>query len=289
MALHLVTLVGGHVDVLPFFLEHYRQLGVTAFSINVHLTYPGDPVREEVLAVTDRFGIGIESMLVGDWLTYELDAWIESMRRYPNDWWLLADQDEFHLYQEELCELLAFCDRRGYDHVQGTFVDRVSTDGRYTAVDYTQPLWPQYPLGGIVSARLFGGFDLKVVAAKGRVAINRGHHLARKANPCPIEQVFTQVHHFKWTGGVVERQQRRADHFRRAGVGHWTESAKFVMYSNTQGHRINIQDRQFLLEPCTPLYPHFEFLTAMLIARRRRRIEQIKAAEVLSRNDHIPN
>jgi hypothetical protein len=224
-----------------------------------------------VRAVTDRFGCGIESIVVGDWLTYELDAWVRSMRRYPDDWWVLADQDELHLYPDSLPELLAFCDRRGYDHVQGTFVDRVSADGNFVAVDHTRPLWPQYPLGGIVSAKLFGAFSPKVVAAKGRVAITRGHHKARKANPCPIEQVFTQVHHFKWTHGVVERQERRADHFRRAGAGHWTQGAAIATYSHTHGHRIDIEDRAFLFEPCTPYYPHFEFLTAMIVARRRRR------------------
>jgi hypothetical protein len=271
MAIHLVTLIGGHVDVLPFMLEHYRQLGVDAFSVNVHTKDGDDPVRGEVEAIADRFGCGVENVVTGDWLDHELSAWVASMRRYPNDWWVIADQDEFHLFPDTLSSLLAFCERRGYDHVQGTFVDRVSADGRFTEIDLSQQLWSQYPLGGLVSARLFGALSLKVTAAKGSVVINTGHHLALHAHPCPIQDAFSQVHHFKWTRGVVERQEWRAQHFRQANVSHWTESARVVNYAATHQHRIDVHDREFLLAPCTPAYPHFDFLTSLVQSRLRRR------------------
>lgn len=267
VSIHLVTLVGGHVDVMPFMLEHYRSKGVDAFSVNVHLRHPDDPVGLEVRAITDAFGCAMETV-VGNWLDYELSVWLASMRQYSDDWWILADQDEFHYFPDELPALLAYCDARGYDHIYGTFVDRVSSDGRFAVVDRSRPLWPQFPLGGIVSARLFGRFSPKVVAAKGRVIIGTGHHKTLNGCPCPARDAFVQVHHFKWTDGVVERQQHRAEHFRKAGVNHWTESARIVDYAEMHSMRIDTSDHQFMFARCEPGYPHWDILTSLLRARR---------------------
>jgi hypothetical protein len=63
---HLVTVVGGHVDVLPHMLEHYRSQGVESFFVNLHLAGEDDPVRGVVEQITQRFGCGIASVTVGD-------------------------------------------------------------------------------------------------------------------------------------------------------------------------------------------------------------------------------
>jgi hypothetical protein len=269
MRIHLVTLIGSHVDVLPCMLDHYRRNGVNAFSINVHMTNGSDSVLDQVRAVTDSLGYKIESVYIGDWQMFETTAWLASMRNHPDDWWVLADQDELQHYSDALPPLLSYCDRKGYDQIRGAIVDRVDASGRLVAVDSSQSIWTQFPLGGLLSPVLCGGLQMKVVAAKGRVTITAGHHRSRSGTACPMEDQFVEVHHFKWTAGLVERQAHRAEAFRRNGVPHWMECARTVDYLNAHGGTIDTLDERFMFATCAPSYPHWKLVTARLLTRRR--------------------
>jgi hypothetical protein len=269
MKVNLLTLVGSHIDILPFMLSHYRDCGVSSFVVNVHLTHRNDPVLDQVQAITDAFGCGIGTVGIGDWLRFELGLWLDSMRSRPDDWWILADQDELHHFPEEPTTLFTYCDRKGYDYIRGTFVDRLSSDGSLSPVEPCRPLALQYPLGGIVSANLLGAWSTKVVAAKGRVIINTGHHHASNGVACPIDDLFIPVYHYKWTAGLIERQSRRADHFRENHVPHWFESANVVEYFTSHNNRVDVHDRKFLLGACDPVYPHWSVVRDYFIAKRR--------------------
>jgi hypothetical protein len=265
---HLLTLVGGHVDVLPFMLQHYRTQQIDSFVVNANVPRDDDPLLADVKDATDRCGCGLNAVFVGDWQTFELSAWREAMVTRPNDWWVLADQDELHYHPDGLRSLLAYCDRNGYDSIMGGFVDRLSADGRFPAIDQSRPIWQQYPLGGVISSEIMAAYTMKVVAAKGHVEVSTGHHRADSGRPCPIENIFVQVHHFKWTDGVIERQRQRADTFRRKGMPYWTESDLFVQYCERNADRIDVDDPRFLLARCEPTYPHWSHLTARALAGR---------------------
>jgi hypothetical protein len=189
------------------------------------------------------------------------------MATRPNDWWVLADQDELHYYPDDLHSLLAYCDRNGYDAIMGAFVDRLSADGRFPAIDRSTSIWEQYPLGGIISSEILAAYTMKVVAAKGHVAISGGHHRTLNGQPCPIASLFVQVHHFKWTHGVIERQRQRTDEYRRKGLYYWTEPDLFVQYCEQHADRIDVTDPRFLLARCDPAYPHWPDVTARVLAR----------------------
>jgi len=263
MRVHLITVVGGYVDVLPFMLEHYRSLGIEDFLVNVHLRDRGDAVIDEVQRVTTRFGCAAPTTFVGDWQSQQERVWRQAMRRHADDWCVLADQDELHRYPDELSSLLAYCDRHGYDVLTGAFVDRVSADGRFPAVQPGQPIAAQFPCGGFVSYPLLGADPRKVVAAKGRVVVVRGQHLALSGRACPIDEAFVQVHHYKWTGGLVARLRERAALLRRNGVAHWTESDRFVRYCESHGERLDLTDPRLMIAPCAPDYPYWDRLTGM--------------------------
>ncbi len=268
MRIHLVTIVGAHVEVLPFMLDHYRAQGIDSFRINVHQKDADDPIVDAVRAVTTPRGCEIASVFVGDWQSQQEGVWRASMRVRPNDWCVLADQDELHVYPDRLASILAYCDRKGYDYITGAFIDRVSADGGFPAVDRSRPLGPQFPLGGVVSYPMLGADPRKVVAAKGFVTVVRGQHLALTGVGCPIEESFTQVHHFKWTAGLVDRLRDRAALLRRNEVQHWTESDRFVQYFTTHGGRIDCADPRFLLGSCEPSYPHWDRIRSLALAHR---------------------
>jgi hypothetical protein len=268
MSIRFVTLIGSNADVLPCLLAHYRERGVESFALNVHLADTADPVLDQVRIAAAEQGCEVGSVGVGHWQDFELPSWIASMRQYPNDWWVLADQDEFHHYPDRLQSLLSYCDRKGYDHIYGLLVDRIASDGYFPAIDYSRPLWPQFPLGCIFSAAVLRAYPMKVIAAKGYVEIGAGHHRVAKGVGCPIQDIFVQVHHFKWTAGVIERQRLRAATLRRNGVFFWEESARFMRYCETHDDHIDVSDTRLLAGRCDPGYAHWNALVEMMTARR---------------------
>jgi hypothetical protein len=259
---HLITLVGVNIDVLPFMLDHYREQGTTSAVLNVHQRWPGDPVLAAVRSIADPRGIEVASTFVGEWQSCQESVWRAAMQHHANDWCVLADQDELQVYPDDLRSVLGYCDRKGYDSVTGAFVDRVSADGGFPAVDPAVALWSQFPLGGFISHPMLGADPRKVVAAKGSVIVTKGQHLPLTGTPCPIDDAFVQVHHFKWTAGLVQRLEARAAQLRQGNVTHWTESDRFIRYIQTHRGRIDVADRRFLIAPCGRTYPHWERLTS---------------------------
>lgn len=277
MRIHLLTVVGAHAEVLPFFVEHYRRLGIESFLLNVHLSSEDDPVRERVRGVAGDFGCPIASEVVGDWFQVMEEGFRHARQLHPDDWFVVADEDELQTYRDDLPSLLAWCERHGYDHVTGAFVDRVSADGSLPEIDRARPIEEQFPLGAFLTYPLVGGDPRKVVAAKGRVPLAVGQHIALAGEPCPIEDQFVQVHHFKWTAGLVERLRHRARYLREADRSHWVESERFVDYLEARGGRIDLSDERFLAAPCHPEYPHWGRIVEMAIERRtRRRVNEVR-------------
>lgn len=276
MPIHLVSLVGGHIDLLPFMLEHYREQGVESFYPNVHMNHPADPILTDVRKVTDRFGCEVGDLVIGEWELLQEEAIVSTMRKHPDDWWVLADQDELQMYPDSLASMLAYCDRKGYDCVTGSFVDRISGDGGFPALDQTRPIGEQFPLGGIVSYSILGAEPRKVIAAKGRVKVTKGQHFATNCNVCPAEEFFIEIHHYKWTAGVVERLRNRAVNNRALNLPYWIESERFVKYVDANDGRINLFDPRLLIAPCAPRYPHWP-----MVVLRASRFNKLSYANAL--------
>ncbi len=149
---HLISVVGGHVDVLPAMLAHYRALGIESIFLNLHLSSEDDPVRDEVETIARKDGCGLASITVGEWQDVLQDLYLRQREQHPQDWFVLADQDELQVWPGSVTEILSDCDRGGWDYVRGCFVDRIARDGGFPAVNPGQPLWDQFPLGSCISA-----------------------------------------------------------------------------------------------------------------------------------------
>ena len=260
MAVHLITVAGGYVDVLPHMLRHYRSLGIDSIFVNLHLTNEDDPARDQVRRITREDGCGIASVTVGDWQTVEHELYLRQRERYPSDWFVLADQDELQRWPGKISELLG--DR--WDFVRGCYVDRIARDGGFPEVR-DESIWDQFPLGCVMTGAVLSGDPRKVVAAKGAVPLARGQHHALSGEPCPGEELYIPVHHFKWTAGLAERLERRASAFRRTGLPIWGESARFVDYYRAQGGQIDLTDPRLMVARCDPEYPHWEGLKQFML------------------------
>ena len=271
MNVHLVTVAGGCVDALPHMLAHYRGLGIESFFINVQIPAANDPLLDRVEEISRRFGCRIAGVFVGEWLNgTNREIYKRTRETWPDDWFVNADQDELQLYPGDLLDILRDCDRRGYEYVEGCFLDRLARDGSFPAVSAQPSLWQQFPLAGFVSAPILQANPNKIVAAKGRVPLGGGQHYALSGRGCPPEQLYIPVHHFKWIAGILDRLEARASFRRERGDPYWEESQRFVDYCRAHNGRLDVTDGSFYLSEASPAYAGWEHVKrlSMELARQ---------------------
>lgn len=268
MKIHLIAVVGGpQIQLLPQMLRHYRDLGVDSFIVHVSLGSSDDPAMRQAENAAEAFGIELASVTYGDHTYAQTAAW-KTRHQHPHDWFVIVDVDEFQLFPQPLPIILEHCNRRGFDHIKGCFIDRVAHDGRLPPFLPDQPLWPQYPIGLFLTHPVLRADPRKVVAARGHVEMqNNGHHSALSERGCPITDYFIPVHHFKWIGGMIERLEKRIEIIKRLGISdQWLESQRFLDYYRQNG-RILIEDPSLLAGRCLPDYPHWDHIRALFLDR----------------------
>jgi hypothetical protein len=137
----------------------------------------------------------------------------------PNDWWVIADIDEFHLYPENSLNLLiSDCEKNGWDIVRGGFIDRIGRGGEFSQLTNDKVIWEQFPNAGFFRYPMSNACPNKICVVKGYIEITAGQHYAKIndsttwrwqgwSHPliAPINSHSVQVHHFKWDSTSIER------------------------------------------------------------------------------------
>jgi hypothetical protein len=272
MNIHLVTVAGVRSPTLAQMLQHYRDQGIVSIHVNVHASEIDEQGIAETRQVANDNGATSVCTTVAPW-SQNINPLLYRMARAerPNDWFVLADTDEFHAYPDSLDDMVNFCDQKGYDYIEGCFVDRLATDGKLRAIIPDSSLWAQFPLGAFLSGPLLGAVANKVVAAKGSVRIGPGQHHAFSGNACPPSDIYVPVHHFKWTEGLLDRLRTRIAAYKALQEGVWIESDTFIRYYEREG-RIRTDDERFLVGSCCPEYEYWyrvkQWKTASFYFRR---------------------
>ena len=217
--LNLVTVVGRNTHLLPHMLKHYEGK-VDKNYVAVYRQDENDGVLEEVL------DLGIKPYIV---VTDEKYNWERVTALYnfvkqtkPNDWWIVSDDDELQVYPYEISDIIKECEKHGYDFVTGGFLDRIGPDGSFPEVNIETDIHSAFPYAGFFRHPMSKACPNKVTLMKGFQDITSGQHYASfkdgtnswgKSHPkrMPIEEVLTQVHHFKWDSTCVERIKEVAD------------------------------------------------------------------------------
>lgn len=263
--IHLHTLVGERVTTLRWMLEHYRNLGIQSFLVHVHLTDPHDVLLDEVRAVTSDFGVPITSVVIGNWQEFIVRTYAQSRSRYPNDWHILADQDEFHTFPLDLSDLIQRCEKSRYDYVSGCWVDRIAASGDLPEIDSARSIWEQFPIGAFYSYPIGAADPRKVVLARSSVNLVKGQHFALNGKGCPITEAFVQVHHFKWVAGIVPTLEARASFLKAGGYSQHVESSRFLKHIKDHGGRLNLEDPRILIAECSRDYAYWPLVLQWLI------------------------
>lgn len=277
MTIRFASVVGADTGLLEAAITHYRGLGVESFHITRHLESLDDPEFQQDLDVLARHGVAFAAVHQGPW-DEDLNAYMiqAQMRRHPDDWWVVADLDEFHVYDRPLTDVIAACKAGGYDYVMGALLDRVAADGSLPALRPAESIWAQYPLAGLVTLRVPRAGTSKVTLARGDVLLQLGQHGARTGQALPAEQAFAQVHHFKWNDSVLPRLIRREQAY-SSGAWHMTypdtvdESRRLLKYLEANEGRIDVTAEDLAMRRCGSDYADYApwaDLVPMLKARR---------------------
>jgi hypothetical protein len=213
-------------DLLPFYLRYYTRLGATQFVIAL---WNGErnPVYEVIKTYTDwpiEIRTSIEC-LVKDYNGPDESAGLNRIREEfasRFSWYCLADLDEFCYFGTTMPALVAEAEKEGFTAIHGVFYDRFAKDG-YPPIPQNDTLDNAFPMMADVS-RVIGANHNKIPLSRIDVAVESGHHFT-SGNGWWNK---IEVHHFKWTAGLVGRLRERDMYFTAQGLAWSGESRKLL-------------------------------------------------------------
>jgi len=125
-------------------LSHYREMGIESLLVGVHL----DLTIHRSCTRSTRFANAratIAAVYVGPWLQGQSLPLSTDSAPPSNDWYVLADGDEFQLLPASAPTFLNAVEERGCDYVEGCLLDRLAADGGFPAIAPTDPSGVSFP------------------------------------------------------------------------------------------------------------------------------------------------
>ena len=260
--IRLVSVIGHGLNLIPHFIQHYQQY-VDEINFVVYETdeYPllGNEVKEIIEGYDNVNIVRIHKDRIFDWERVTM-LYNYITNKNPNEWWVVADIDEFHLYPDDnLKKLVSNCEENGWDLVRGGFIDRLGSDGEFVEIKEKVSLFEQFPIMGFFRYPMSNACPNKICVMKGYVEITSGQHYAKIDGQttwkwqgwnhpliAPVDLMSVQVHHFKWDKTCIDRIKSVADNNQE-----YSYSKEYMtMYNNLRKtkFKINLEIKDFMFE-----------------------------------------
>jgi hypothetical protein len=250
-------------------LKHYAHL-VDEMCV-VAYEWVGVDTFEEVSNIVSQFpNAKITNRAFGDKYNWEFvtQLYNEEKSKYPNDWWVVSDDDELHLYSKPLSEIISDCDTNGWEVVRGGFIDRIGKDGEFSEINQTDNIFEQFPYAGFFRYPMSKACPNKICIVKGNIEITPGQHYAKIDGQttwrwqgwnhpliAPVNKYNVQVHHFKWDSTCGERIREVANTNKEYA---YSEEYR-RMYRQLAKCRFKIDIPNYDMEYCpTPNYENYK-------------------------------
>lgn len=225
--IRLVTVIGHGINLLPHFIKHYQkyvnEIQIVCYNSELHPNI-SDEVKNLILGYEN---VSVVKEVFHDNFDWEMvtNLYNEVKLRYKNDWWVVADIDEFHLYpKDNLQRLILDCEFNGWDIVRGGFIDRIGDGGTFPKINENESIWKQFPVMGFFRYPMSYACPNKVCVMRGYVTVTNGQHYAAINEHttwrwqgwnhpliAPLNTHSVQVHHFKWDKTSIDRIKKVAD------------------------------------------------------------------------------
>ena len=282
--MNLVTVCGHNTTMLRHMLQHYKDF-VDEIYVVVYLSSDKDRVLSEVTEITKELNIDIHKQTIEEPFNWErvTELYNETKLLKPDDWWIVSDDDEFHVYPKPINELIEDCEENGYKFITGAFLDRIGKDGRFPKIlpFDDSDIWEEFPLAGSFRYPISNACPNKTVVMKGDIQVTNGQHYAmidgedtygdRWMNDLryPVGDCFIQVHHFKWDVTVIGRL-REVSRIKKDYTFHKEYRDMFDYIIDNYG-RIDIEDERFMIERSGKDYfdyPHWDKIRTQALEYR---------------------
>ena len=280
--LNLVTVCGHNTKMLRHMLNHYKDF-VDEIFIVVYLSSDKDRVLSEVKEITRDLNIDIHRTTIEEPFNWErvTELYNETKLLKPNDWWIVSDDDELHVYPKPIHELIEDCEEYGYKFITGAFLDRIGENGRFPKINDDSDIWTEFPLVGSFRYPISNACPNKTVVMKGDIQITNGQHYAMINGKdtygdrwmhtlrYPVGSCFIQVHHFKWDISVMGRL-REVSRIKKDYTFHKEYRDMFDYIIDNYG-TIDINDERFMIENGSKNYgdyPHWDKIRTQAIEYR---------------------
>ena len=258
--IRLVTVTGSRVETLWHMLNHYKDL-VDEMYVVVY-EWEGKNIYNEVSKIVKEF----EKARIVERVTKEKFNWEyvtqlynETKMLFPDDWWIVSDDDEFHIYSKPLNEIISDCKRNGWELVRGGFIDRIGQVGDFPKINKKENIFEQFPVAGFFRYPMSGACPNKVCIMKGHIEITSGQHYAKIDGHttwrwqgwnhpliAPVEEYNVQVHHFKWDSTCIERIKQVADI--RKDYSFSEEYLKMYQALRSNNFEIDVTNKEYIFE-----------------------------------------
>ena len=214
-----LSVIGHGTNLISHYVDHYKKyVDEIQFVVYQSDMYPNllEDVKEKIKNYNNVKIVKVIKDRVFDWeKVTSLYNFIKNT--YPNDWWVVADIDEFHLYpNDHLPSLIKTCNNYGYDVIRGGFIDRIGPDGEFVELRDDISIWKQFPNAGFFRYPMSHANPNKICVMKGYVELTSGQHYAKLDgfttwrwqgwnHPLIYDSDYVQVHHFKWDKTSIDR------------------------------------------------------------------------------------
>lgn len=215
----LVTVSGNRSNILQHQLKYYKTFVKDAVVFINDSAYSNRDINDK--SYDDAVALGAKTYRVDNdhrFNATQVTNVINYYRsKYPKEWFIIADDDEFQSYNDDLPSIIDYCLAHGHKFVTGGFVDRIGADGHLSEIREDSDIWSLFPYAGFYRYPSCKACPHKITLASGNLQVSGGQHFAaidRKAILAryaghklryPVDRTFTQVHHFKWDNTVADR------------------------------------------------------------------------------------
>lgn len=258
--IRLATVVGSRTNILWHFLTYYSDI-VDEICVGVY-DWEDKELSKEVEKIIEEFPkakiVLRRTAEKYNWETVTI-MYNEIKNHHPEDWWIVADDDEFHIYSQPLEYIIADCEENGWELVRGGFIDRVGPDGTFPEIQPEEDILLQFPMAGFFRYPLSGACPNKVCIMKGWVELTPGQHYAKIDGHttwkwqgwnhpliAPYKEYNVQVHHVKWDSTCGERIRAVANTNRHNAYSE--EYRKMYRELAKCRFKIDITDPRFMFE-----------------------------------------
>lgn len=180
----LITTDYDGLGILPHFLRHYREQGISYANMFVDLLHDPSLSDHGVLSALDMTRRkGVRSRMIARAYTPDLQdlamvSSLRSMPMHPEDWVVVADMDEFFTFGHfsNVYEAVESMSAQGATFALGETLDHVARGGLLTPITNETNVWNDYPLICPVVSTIAKGLPAKVAIHKAYLRSGAGHH-----------------------------------------------------------------------------------------------------------------